>query len=642
MRKTAKKLVALGLAATMSVGSLAACSSSSSSNDDTKTTAAAKESEKSSESNDSGKESQDESKNDEPSKTPEQTTEAETKPDHVDNFVPPIYEPTYVSDKPVTIEMFSQVANYSGEQTGWSAAVLKEKFNVIVNIINDPEGSQLTSRMQTGNLGDIIVFGNRGDQYETAAANGYLLNWNKDDLLTNYGPYMKEHFADALAYNASVNDGVCYGFSGSVAVEGSSNDQGTIYTWDTRWDLYDQLGQPEVKNLDDFLELMKKMKEICPTDDNGKETYALSMWPDWDGNMVMYVKALATAYFGYDEWGFGLYDVNTGNYHGALEEKGPYWESLKFINKLYQNGLVDPNSMSQKYQQMSEKLSAGGVFFSIFNYAGSGGFNSPEKSAENKMMLPLIPKDATPIVYDSSTQGTTYEWCIGAQTQYPELCMSILNWLSTPEGFLTYTYGPKASSPDANDGCWCYGEDGNLYLTPFGEKARADRTGTNMAEIGYTGTYNDGSLQVNCNTWSVSSNNPDSPTGEPFFADYWNSQQGPAACDVEQKWREYSGETVGTAYLLHWDKAVHSPATGITHKDPSKKSDLNTPWKAVAGEIVNGTWKCVYAKDDAEFDKLFEEMTKSAKAYGYDDCIEYSREQADQRFLAESILKSME
>ncbi len=285
MRKTAKKLVALGLAATMSVGSLAACSSSSSSNDDTKTTAAAKESEKSSESNDSGKESQDESKNDEPSKTPEQTTEAETKPDHVDNFVPPIYEPTYVSDKPVTIEMFSQVANYSGEQTGWSAAVLKEKFNVIVNIINDPEGSQLTSRMQTGNLGDIIVFGNRGDQYETAAANGYLLNWNKDDLLTNYGPYMKEHFADALAYNASVNDGVCYGFSGSVAVEGSSNDQGTIYTWDTRWDLYDQLGQPEVKNLDDFLELMKKMKEICPTDDNGKETYALSMWPDWDGNM---------------------------------------------------------------------------------------------------------------------------------------------------------------------------------------------------------------------------------------------------------------------------------------------------------------------------------------------------------------------
>ncbi len=641
MRKTAKTLVALGLAATMTVGSLAGCSSSGS-NDETKSTASSKDSESKateSEQEKESKDTQESTKENDPAQT-DAPTEVETKPDHVDNFVPPVYEPTYVSDKPVKIEIFSQVANYSGEQQGWSAAILKEKFNVVVNVINDPDGSQLTSRMQTGNLGDIIVFGHRDDVYESAAANGYLLNWNKDDLLTNYGPYMKEHFAEALDYNASMNDGVCYGFTGAVALEGSSNDKGTIYTWDTRWDLYDQLGQPEVKDLDDLLDLMKKMKEICPTDENGKETYALSMWPDWDGNMVMYVKAFATAYYGYDEWGFGLYDVNTGKLHGALEENGPYWKSLKFINKLYQNGLVDPNSMSQKYQQMSEKMSAGGAFFSIFNYAGSGVFNGEEKSAKNQIMLPLIPKDATPIIYDTSTTGTGYEWCIGAQTQYPELCMSILNWLSTPEGYLTYFYGPKASAPDANDGCWCYGSDGNLYLTPFGEKANANRTETNMAEIGYTGTFNDGSLQVNSDTWASSSLNPDSPTGESFYADHWNSRQTGAKCDAEQKWRDYSGETVGTSYLIHWANAVHSPASGITHRDPSKKNELNTAWKAVAGEIVNGTWKCIYAKDDAEFDKLFKEMTESAKAYGYDDCIRFSEEQAETRYLAEQILSA--
>ena len=638
MRKTTKKLVALGLAATMSVGSLAGCSSSSSSKDDTGSSAAdaSKETEsKSSESKDT-----EGSKEADPTKDAE-TTEGETFPDKVENFVPPKYEPSYVPDEPVTIEIFSQVANYSGEQQGWSAQVLKDKFNVIVNIVHDPDGNQLTTRMQTGNLGDIIVLGDRGDDYDTAVKNGYFLNWNKDDLLSTYGAYMNEHFAEALSYNAAMNDGTCYGFSGSVSMEGSSNEQGIIYTWDTRWDLYDQLGRPQVKDLDDLLDLMKKMKEICPTDENGKETYALSMWPDWDGNMVMYVKAFATAYYGYDEWGFGLYDVNTGKLHGALEENGPYWKSLKFINKLYQNGLIDPNSMSQTYQQMAEKMSAGGVFFSIFNYAGSGVYNTEDHIAKNSMLLPLIPEDATPIVYGTSTTGNTYEWCIGAQTRYPELCMEIINWLSTPEGFLTYCYGPQATSLEANDGCWCYGEDGNLYMTEFGKKAQADKTHTDMSAIGYSGVFNDGSLQVNCNTWARSSINPDSPTGESFMQELWNSNQEDAKCDIEKAWREATGQTLSSSYVINRGHSVIAPPTGISHKDPGKKHELKTSWAAVAGEIVNGTWKCVYAKDDAEFDKLFDEMVKAAKAYDYDACIAFSQEQADTRHEVEEILASL-
>ena len=70
------------------------------------------------------------------------------------------------------------------------------------------------------------------------------------------------------------------------------------------------------------------MKEICPTDDNGKTTYGVSLFNDWDGDMVMYVKSLAQAYYGYDEFGFGLYDPSTQTYHPCLEENGPYIEAL--------------------------------------------------------------------------------------------------------------------------------------------------------------------------------------------------------------------------------------------------------------------------------------------------------------------------
>ena len=31
------------------------------------------------------------------------------------------------------------------------------------------------------------------------------------------------------------------------------------------------------------------------------------------------------------------------------------------------------------------------------------------------------------------------------------------------------------------------------------------------------------------------------------------------------------------------------------------------------------SWKCVYAKGDAEFDALWKEMVETCKSYGYDD-----------------------
>ena len=55
----------------------------------------------------------------------------------------------------------------------------------------------------------------------------------------------------------------------------------------------------------------------------------------------MYVKAFATAYYGYDELN-GLYDPETGDYYGALDEDGPYLESLRFFNALYRHDLLDP------------------------------------------------------------------------------------------------------------------------------------------------------------------------------------------------------------------------------------------------------------------------------------------------------------
>ncbi len=526
-------------------------------------------------------------------------------------------------EETVTLTIFSELANSSGEQVGWIAKMLKEKFNVVVNIIPSGDGVYET-RMESGFLGDIVVFGSDGENYTRALQAGLLYDWNEDDLLQEYGPYIYEHMQDALNKNAektaSVTGGepTVYGFGHDVA--GSSADHASFfYTWDTRWDLYKELGYPEVKDMDDLLQLLKDMKEICPTDDNGNETYGVSMWPDWDGDMVMYVKAFATAYYGYDEHGVGLYDPATGTFHGALEENGPYLTALKFFNQLYQNNLLDPNSMTQTYDNMYEKVQAGGVFFSMFNYSGSLGYNSEAHQAENKMMCSLVPEEAHPIVYAMSTEGGNRLWTIGSNTEYPEKCMEIINWLCTPEGVMTYYYGPK-------DLCWYYDDEGYTHWTDFGKQVYFARDTLMTGEYEGTGDFNSGCFQVNNNTWSLDAINPDS-NGERFNYQYWKSYQAAASCDIEQDWRDKFGVSSVEEYMNTTDYSICP-----SYSFDSKTDEFKTTWSSVTDIIVTYSWKAIYANSDGEFDYLVKQMTQQANAYGYEQCAEWSVDQANQRY----------
>lgn len=529
------------------------------------------------------------------------------------------------SGEPVTITVFSQLANYSGEQSGWSGDILLEKFNVILNIVPDLQGAYQT-RMEAGNLGDIVVFGSNGDQYINAVNAGLLLDWNEDDLVQTYGPYIYEHMQNAMKQNANISGGTTYGFGHNVA-SSTADHASFMYTWDVRWDLYKELGYPEVKNYNDLVELFKKMKEICPTDENGKATYALVMWPDWDGTMAMYPKSTATAYYGYDEFEMGLYDPVTGDFYDCLDPNGPYIEALKFYNDLYQNDLLDPDSMTCTYDYVEEKTRAGGTFFSIFGYAGNELYNSEEHKAENKMMLSLKPEEANPIVYGMSTIGSNRIWAIGSKTAEPELCMEVINYLCTPEGRMTMEYGPQGL-------CWDYDENGKTYFTDLGRKCKADQE-TSMEGTGYKGTFHDGMLQINNTTWDLDAINPDS-AGERYNFKFWASNLTETEYEIEQDWRDFTGCLTAEDYFEGMNYTV-SPIS--TYTATKKGDEFQTKWDQTKKCIVDGSWKAIYAKSDTEFNEIVNQMIKDANAYYYQECVEWSIQEAALRKAAEDALK---
>lgn len=530
----------------------------------------------------------------------------------------------------IKLNVYSQLANFSGKQIGWSADILKKKFNVELNII--PEGDGVfETRMTSGNLGDIVVWGADNDKYPLAVKNNLLFGWEDDNVLDEYGSYIKKNMPDALKKNKELTKTITngasdklYGFGANVALN-SKDHESFFYTWDTRWDLYKKLGYPKVKNLQDYHKMLKNMQKLCPSDDSGNKVYAVSLWPDWDDAMVMYVKAMATAYYGYDELALGLYDPTNGKYHDALEEKGPYLEMLKWFNDLYQDGLIDPDSMTQTYDEMIAKVQNGGTLFSIFNYSGSLGYNTKEHTSAGKLMYCMKPEDASPIVYGMNTQGGDRVWSIGAKTEYPEKCMEIINYLSTPEGRMTMEYGPKGYT-------WDYDDQKHAYLTDVGVKCQNDKN-TTMGG-GYKGSYHDGELQINNSTWSLDASNPDSD-GETYNKESWASYNATPSSDIEKDWRDKTGCTTINEYM---EKGKYTVAPGTSFSKETQDTTLKTTWNQVTTEIKNSSWKAIYAKSDKQFDSVVAGMKKSAKKYGYDKCVEWSRNQASRRKALEDAI----
>ena len=530
----------------------------------------------------------------------------------------------------IKLNVYSQLANFSGKQIGWSADILKKKFNVELNII--PEGDGVfETRMTSGNLGDIVVWGADNDKYPLAVKNNLLFGWEDDNVLDEYGPYIKKNMPDALKKNKELTKTITngasdklYGFGANVALN-SKDHESFFYTWDTRWDLYKKLGYPKIKNLQDYHKMLKNMQKLCPSDDSGNKVYAVSLWPDWDDAMVMYVKAMATAYYGYDELALGLYDPTNGKYHDALEENGPYLEMLKWFNDLYQDGLIDPDSMTQTYDEMIAKVQNGGTLFSIFNYSGSLGYNTKEHTSAGKLMYCMKPEDASPIVYGMNTQGGDRVWSIGAKTEYPEKCMEIINYLATPEGRMTMEYGPKGYT-------WDYDDQKHAYLTDVGMKCQKDKN-TTMGG-GYKGSYHDGELQINNVTWSLDASNPDSD-GETYNKESWASYNAAPSSDIEKDWRDKTGCTTINEYM---EKGKYTVAPGTSFSKETQDTTLKTTWNQVTTEIKNSSWKAIYAKSDKKFDSVVASMKKSAKKYGYDKCVEWSRNQASRRKALEDAI----
>lgn len=517
----------------------------------------------------------------------------------------------------ITIDVFAGLANAMGEQPGWFAKIVKDKFNMKLNIIapNVAGGGDTlyNTRVAAGDLGDLIVT-DKGKKLDELVDGGLLLD------VSEYYPAMSNaaKYDEAITRLNEGKDGT-YAFPTQVSsLKATDPSEGIDPTFGpfVRWDYYAELGYPEVGTLEDLLPVLKQMQDAHPTAENGKKVYGLSLFKDWDGNMMNNAKQ-PTTFYGYDEVGMVLAKADGSDYQSIIDDDSQYVRSLKFFYEANQMGLLDPESTTQNYDTLFSKYQNGQVLFSWWPWQGQSAFNTTENMAagEGFMLAPV--EDLKVFSYGAEPFGGKQVLAVGSEAEDPERVAAFIDWLYSPEG--TYSNnsqtmgaaGPKGLTWDVND-------EGKPELTEFGMKALAGGGADVPAEWG-GGTYQDGASWLN--TTLVLPIDTDPETGAAFSYKLWETYQEATSNPLYEDWSAKMGDAPTTMdYLRDNDKLMVAPGASFTA--PADSSEIETLRNQVKAIIVQESWKMSFASSEAEFDSLLAGMQETVKGLGYDKVLE--------------------
>ena len=525
--------------------------------------------------------------------------------------------PAVSHDTEMTFEVYDVAANYQGEQIGWYGKVLKDTFNIKLNIIAPQVSGDANSLYQTrtasGNLGDIIILDN--PDMQDCVDSGLIMDIG--DVIYNY-ENLKEYQEQIDQFNQSmsgVEGGSIYAIPCNMNNNGPSGyvAETTFSAPRVPWDYYSELGCPELKTTDDLLNMLSDMMKAHPTNEAGDKAYAISMWKDWDTNYSENA-ALLTYWFGQQ-----VKDSVLLSYDNTItpltDTEGRYYKALQFLFKANQMGLMDPDSATQDWTTVCDsKMKQKRVYLFWYNWQ-NGFWNTPAhgESRENYMYVPV--EELEYYQQADSYYGDGRVWGVGSSVDDEKKLriMEFLDWLASPEG-LDYQHASLEGF------IYTVNEDGTYTLTKEGQ----DRfTATIQVPEEYGGgSWSDGNNQIN--QWIVGSAATNPLTNECYDPSLWASSIEMNMTATTNEWIEQFGAQNEVEYLEGTDQL--KMVANINIPLASDSTDIALI-RSQCGTLVKDTsWQMVFAKDEAEFNSLWENMCTQLEGLGWSTLTEYDTE----------------
>ena len=515
----------------------------------------------------------------------------------------------------LTIDIYDAAANYHGIQKGWFGKVVKDKFNLELNIIAPQVAGQelFATRAEEGNLGDIVVVDKK--DFSDLLQAGLVRDIS--DKIVGCENIMKfKTQIDVYNKGLTGEEGKYYGIP-SEMTDTSPTDltDDVIYSSPMlRWDLYKQIGMPEIKDLDGLLDALAKIHEIHPKNDDGDPAYPFTLWADWDGNDNMIgianVVQLTTWYGEKIKQSAILKPDNT--FSPIYDRANAYYKITKWLNKAYQMGLVDPESGEQDWNSVMNKLQTGRA--DLMWYSWEVGFwNSTDRLADGTAFIFIPVADQLYYADADRYYGSDRMFGIGSKVEgekYDRI-MEFLDWYASPEGLTLQHAGIEGLN-------YTVGEDGKFI--PFHDDALMANLPVPDEYVGEDGVvgYNDGNNAIN--QWIGSSICMNPNTEERYAMKFWKSYKDMTMTEMKKEWQEHFGAEDSVDYMKKNNQLLASPSVDFT--PASDEGDIAAMRVDVNKTLCTYTWQLIFAENDDDFEALWDAMVEKMDGFGYKELYE--------------------
>ena len=488
---------------------------------------------------------------------------------------------------------FDAYYSYQGSVKPWgedaASKYMNEKFNITLNY-SCPEAdadSRLNLMISSDDLPDVVIL-DRNANWLKLINLGKLVDIN---TLKYEGCSFDEDILESTQKLLSVNGGL-YGIP-NWARKGAT---GGNMSWMVNHDVYEQLGSPELKTLEDLHQFMldAKDKGVKTSDDQ-----SIFPWlPRNDDNGFNTVSAIYRSY-GHPNlvdtyWSQADNDIKLAVYDDN------YISALKIANQWYKEGLFPETTYTDSTDQYTEKLSNGraAVLYYDFSQDDTTHFRTllQEKDGNTYDLLgwelkdsPIYPA-ADGVDYVYGEEGGTVGWnvnCITTKAENPQRIFDLYSWMLTKDGSINMMYGPEGGLWEGKD------DEGNPILKKPEEELTSDEKNA-----------------AGCWFWSqpAHSDNVD-------LTKYAVNDQQP---EGSRSWVISIQDHVFTPEdsihpAIPGQKFLTDENTGLSLEiDPT--DDLGMARQAITDECKMRIPQIIMASDDATFDKLVQDLKDFAES----------------------------
>jgi putative aldouronate transport system substrate-binding protein len=270
---------------------------------------------------------------------------------------------------------------------------------------------------------------------------------------------------------------------------------------------------------------------------------------------------------------------------------------------------LDPDSINQGYADMLAKGTAGRVLFSYWPWGAPGQFRTAEREAAGigYGMVPFGTEKIVDNVLASQPIGDTRSYVVSKNTKHLDKALAFIDFIYSFDGIMLMQQGRRGVK-------WDVDETGEPYYTQLGWNIALG-----LAEYPNGGTQSEaGGIPPGVNWRSIHPVYKRQLSG----TDWIKKDFAPPDSAIVADWKQVMNALDDIDYFTKHNMLVAPPFTGAVTAPDNITLILNR-----VGEVVTPlSWQMVYARDQAEFDRLWAQMVEQAKGRGLDQADRWYRE----------------